>query len=355
MSIMRYKNKSKMISNFFKIIIVLILPLLIGCNQNKSDPSKGFTIVGNMTGINDGTVYLMKAGEYLGYTFEKIDSTKIIDGRFALTGTVNFPEMYYLTIEENQPISFFVENSEIKIEGGLKKVVISGSKIHSELLDINSQIDSLQIDGDKWELINSFIENNRESYLNPYLILTYVFNSATYEELNDFYDVMSPSLIQHRYSKRIENQLSVLKAVEIGQIAPNFIEKDTTGNVVSLKSYRGSYVLIDFWASWCGPCRAENPAMVKLYNELKTKNVKFEIIGVAGDFVVDRWKNAIIKDNLPWINISDLKGFDGKALKMYGIKSLPYTVLLDEKGEIIEKGLTGEDLRVKLKEIFEID
>ena len=344
-----------MISNIFKIIIILILPLLIGCNQKKSESSKGYTIVGNMTGINDGTVYLMKAGEYLGYTFEKIDSTKIIDGRFTLTGTVNFPEMYYLTIEENQPISFFVENSEIKIEGELKKVTILGSKTHSELLDVQNQIDSLKIDRDKWELINSFLKNNRESYLNPYLILNYVFNMATYEELNDFYNVMSPSLIQHSYSKRIENQLKVLKAVEIGQIAPDFVEKDTTGNDVSLKSFRGSYVLIDFWASWCGPCRAENPAMVKLYNELKAKNVKFEIIGVASDFVVDRWKNAIIKDNLPWINISDLKGFDGKALKMYGIKSIPYTVLLDEKGEIIEKGLTGEDLRVKLKEIFEND
>ena len=344
-----------MISNSFKIIFILILPLFIGCNQNKSETSKVFTIVGNMTGINDGNVYLMKAGGYLGYTFEKIDSTKIIDGRFTLTGTVNFPEMYYLTIGENQPISFFVENSEIKIEGELKKVTVSGSKTHSELLDIHNQIDSLHVDRDKWELINSFLKNNRESYLNPYLILTYVFNMATHEELNDYYNLMSPSLNQHRYSKRIENQLKVLKAVEIGQIAPNFVEKDTTGNDVSLKSYRGSYILIDFWASWCGPCRAENPAMVQLYNELKTKNVKFEIIGVAGDFVVNRWKNAIIKDSLPWINISDLKGFDGKALKMYGIKSIPYTVLLDEKGVIIEKGLTGEDLRVKLREIFEID
>ena len=344
-----------MTSKIFKLIITLILPLLIGCNQNKSEASKGFTIEGNITDINNGTIYLMQAGEYLGYTFEKIDSTKIVDGRFTLTGTNNFPEMYYLTIEENQPISFFVENSVIKIEGELNKVTISGSKNHSEFLDITNQIDSLKNDRDKWILINSFIKNNRESYLNPYLILNYVFNLASYEELNAFYNELSPSLIQHKYSKRIEDQLKILKAVEIGQIAPNFIEKDTSGNDVSLNSYRGSYVLIDFWASWCGPCRAENPAMVKLYNELKTKNVKFEIIGVAGDFVIDRWKNAIVEDELPWINISNLKGFDGNALKMYGIKSIPYTVLLDEKGKIIEKGLTGEDLRVKLKEIFEID
>lgn len=344
-----------MISKSFKIIFILILPLLIGCNQNKSETSNGFTIEGNITGINDGTVYLMKAGAYLGYTFEKIDSAKIVGGTFTFTGNVNFPEMYYLTTIDIQPISFFIENSEIKIEGDLNQINILDSKTHSEFLGVQNQINGMQNDEDKWEFISSFIKKHQESYLNPYLILTHVYSLATYEELNDFYNLMSPKLIHHRYSKRIENQLNVLKAVQLGQIAPNFIEKDTAGNDISLRAYRGKYVLIDFWASWCGPCRKENPAMVELYNEIKTKNLDFEIIGVAGDFVADRWKNAIIKDNLPWINISDLKGFDGKALKIYGIKSIPYTILLDREGKIIEKGLTGEKLRMKITKFFEIE
>ncbi len=344
-----------MIANNFKILIILILPLLIGCNVNKSESTKGYIISGNITDINHGNVYLLKAGEYLGYTFEKVDSTNIIDGRFIFSGSISFPEMYYLQVDGNQPIALFTENSEIKIEGELNEVSISGSKIHTELLGLQNQIDSLQNDKTKWEHINTFISKNNESYLAPFLILNYVYNLATYDELNDFYNLMSPKLITHKYSKRIENQLKALKAVQVGQIAPDFVEKDTAGNDVSLRSLKGSYVLIDFWASWCGPCRAENPAMKELYNELKAKKVNFEIIGVAGDFAAPRWKNAIIKDKLPWINISDLKGFDGTALKMYGIKSIPYTVLLDKEGRIINKGLTGEELRMKIREIYKTD
>ena len=339
-------------TDFFLFLVILAL---IGCNHKKTEHSKGFTITGNIANIPDGTIYLMKAGDYLGYTFEKVDSAKIINGRFNLPGRIGFPEMYYLTTKDNQSISFFNENSEINIEGdieNLKNVTISGSTTHTELMRIQEQIDSLQSYTDKREYINSFMTKNKKSFLNPHLILTYIFNLATYEELKDFYYLMDSSLNQHRYTKRIKNQLDVLKAVQIGQIAPDFIEKDTVGNDVSLSSYRGSYVLIDFWASWCGPCRKENPGMVELYNELKAKNMDFEIIGVAGDFVEDRWKKAIIKDKLPWVNISDIKGFDGKALKTYGIKSIPNTVLLDKEGKIIEKGLTGEELRIKIREII---
>ncbi|MCP4977223.1 MAG: AhpC/TSA family protein [Maribacter sp.] len=338
-------------TGFFLFLVMLT----IGCNQKKTEQSKGFSITGNIANIPDGTIYLMKAGDYLGYTFEKIDSAKIINGRFNLQGSIDFPEMYYLITKDNQSISFFNENSEINIEGDItnsKNVMISGSTTHTELMRIQEQIDSLQSDTDKSEYIKSFMTKNKKSFLNPYLVLTYIFNLATYEELKVSYYLMDSSLKQHRYTKRIKNQLDVLKAIQIGQIAPDFIEKDTVGNDVSLSSFRGSYVLIDFWASWCGPCRKENPDMVELYNELKAKNLDFEIIGVAGDFVEDRWKKAIIKDGLPWVNISDIKGFDGTVLKMYGIKSLPYTVLLDKEGKIIEKGLTGEELRIKIREII---
>ena len=339
-------------TGFFLFLVIL---MLIGCNQKKTEQSKGFIIAGNIANIPDGTIYLMKAGDYLGYTFEKIDSAKIINGRFNLQGSIDFPEMYYLTTKDNQSISFFNENSEINIEGDItnsQNVIISGSTTHTELMKIQEQIDSLQSDTDKSEYIKSFMTKNNKSFLNPYLVLTYIFNLATYEELKISYNLMDSSLKKHRYTKRIKNQLDVLKAVQIGQISPDFIEKDTVGNAVSLSSFRGSYVLIDFWASWCGPCRKENPDMVKFYNELKSKNLDFEIIGVAGDFVEDRWKKAIIMDGLPWVNISDIKGLDGTALKMYGIKSLPYTVLLDKEGKIIEKGLTGEELRIKIREII---
>ena len=142
--------------------------------------------------------------------------------------------------------------------------------------------------------------------------------------------------------------------IKVGEKAPDLSFTDPSGKTITLSSLEGKIVLLDFWASWCGPCRKENPAMIGLYKEMKMQKIPFEIIGVAADFVENRWKKAITKDQLPWINVSDVKGFDGKALKLYGIKSIPYTVLLDMEGIIVEKGLTGEELRTKLREIFKI-
>lgn len=332
--------------------ITLIFPILIGCHQNKSKSIDGFTINGNIKGIDDyTTVYLLKAGEYLRYSFVKVDSTKIIDGKFNFKGMVNLPEMYYFEIKGKPRVPFFIENTEIKIEGSLKKLNISGSKLHSELLDIRNQIDSLE-NNDKLKFISTFMDEHSGSYLNPYLILNYVHNLANYEELNRFYSAMDPELTEHRYSKLIKKQLNRLKNIQIGQIAPEFVEKDTLGNTISLNSFTGTYVLVEFWASWCVPCRKENPALVKLYNEQKAKNVNFEIIGVSGDFVEERWKKAIVKDKLPWVNISDLKGFNGTAYQMYGIRALPRNFLLSKEGKIIEKDLTVEELKVKLNKLF---
>ncbi len=332
--------------------------LLIACNnQEKNDKTSGaagFIVSGHLENLSDGTIYLMKAGDYIGYTFETVDSAKIVNGDFNFSGKVDFPEMYYLATVTNESISFFVENTEIQIEGNLAEldnVKINGSTNQNKLVEIQGHLDSLGNEEDKRQYIKQFIQENSTSEIAPYLLLEYIFNLATYEELESYYSLLSPEISQHRYTKRIENQMNILKSVMTGNLAPDFVLKDTSGNDVSLSSLKGSYVLIDFWASWCGPCRKENPAMIKLYNELKAEGVLFEIIGVAADFVEDRWKRAIVKDKLPWINVSDVKGFDGKALKLFGIKSIPYTVLLDKEGKIVEKGLTGEELRAKLREL----
>ncbi len=149
---------------------------------------------------------------------------------------------------------------------------------------------------------------------------------------------------------RLEEQLNGAKALQNGGIAPDFTAKTPEGVELSLSDLKGQYVLIDFWASWCGPCRRENPKVVKLYEKYHDKG--FEILGVSLDNNKSKWEAAIEKDGLQWPHISDLKGWQSGPAKIYGVRSIPSTVLLDKEGKIIVRNLRAHQLEGKLKEIF---
>ncbi len=342
------------IASKIKVITLFITILIMGCGNTESN-SNDFRISGTISGIPDGSIELAKAGDYLGITYDNVTSTKITNGNFEINGKIDDSEMFYLITKKNQIIPIYLEASDIKIEADItviEKAKITGAILHEQLKLIENKIDLLKTGKEKKLTINTFIAKNQNSTISAYLILNHIYYDADYAELKKVYDLMSVDLSTHRYSQRIKNQLITLEAVQIGKQAPNFVSKDSLGNNIKLASYKGSYVLLDFWASWCGPCRKENPEMVKIYNEIKTAQNDFEIIGVAADFVDTRWKNAIKQDKLPWVNVSDIKGFKGQAYSQYGVTHLPYTILINKEGEIIEKGLTGDALRDKLRTIF---
>ena len=152
------------------------------------------------------------------------------------------------------------------------------------------------------------------------------------------------------YVKDLDGIIKQLENVQIGKVAPEFSLPDTAGVSVSLSGFRCKCVLLDFWASWCPPCRRENPNVVKAFNEYKDKN--FTIVGISLDKDKSKWMKAIADDNLAWTHLSDLKYWDSEIPALYGVRGIPANVLLDPDGVIVAKNITGEDLHKKLKEVI---
>jgi peroxiredoxin len=162
--------------------------------------------------------------------------------------------------------------------------------------------------------------------------------------------ILDKTLDSSVYTVDLKGKVEILKNVQVGKNAPDFTLNDTTGNPVSMSSLKGKYLLIDFWAAWCGPCRRENPNNVKLYKEFNKKG--FEILGVSLDTDRNDWVEAIKSDKLAWTQVSDLKGWKSSAGKLYGVNSIPHTILVDKEGVIIARNLRGKELDAKLRELF---
>jgi len=302
-----------------------------------------------------------------------------------MIGVIEYPDLVQL-VALNTPFrtSFYLENSDISISGKLDSLFnakVSGSKTQDEY---NSLIESVRPLNEKYsDLVQqyqtarqindtakmsqietdadvvakemsqtqkNFIKNNPSSFVTPSLL-----KSLSYEleatEIETLIDAMDTSVSKVPVIQELKTRVATMKSVAIGQKAPDFILNDVNGNPVSLSSKIGSkLLLVDFWAAWCGPCRQENPNVVKVYNEFKNKG--FDVYGVSLDKSKDEWVKAIADDKLTWTHVSDLKFWDSDAAKLYAVYSIPSNFLLDETGTIIARNLRGIDLRTKVKELI---
>ncbi len=319
---------------------------------------------------------------------EVLDSAFLTKSEVTFSGSLDQPEMVYLRVgDTRQIINVFCENSNIAVNvnvDSLDKAIVKGSSIHDELMEFiaymepvgerqaelgeqyqeaaaSSNMEKMQDIVDQYEAlrleqierIKKFVESKPSSYISPYIIQMYLFNDLEVEELEKVLAGLDTSIHNALEYAALSKHLATLKSLAIGEPAIDFALNDTTGNPIAISSFKGKFLLIDFWASWCAPCRKENPNVVSLYNDYSDKG--FEIIGVSFDEDRGRWIQAIHDDGLTWPHVSDLKGFNSAAAQLYAIHAIPATFLLDREGNIVAKGLRGDALREKLEELYDAE
>lgn len=358
---------------YFLIVTLISLATIL-------QAQKGYIVEGNITGLTDGTLQIKKV-----YDGTVLNETNVTGGKFVFKQEGKFlgDKVMLVGTGLKTKVDFYIEPGKIKLEGdAAKSVIASGTpsndaqtKYLKDVAPVEARIKEirLQMKNEKDKAISEKLSKElsyqydslyypmRKVFARKYnnTILAPEFLSAgtgglTYADMKAVVASLDPKTPENWYTNRLKRRTEVLGKTDFGKVLPDFTLPDTSGSAFTFSSLRGKIVLVDFWASWCVPCREENQNVLKLYKQYNKDG--FTVISVSIDDKREKWVDAIIKDKLPWNHVSSLTGWDCPIANnlgvTYGMSGVPYTLLVDRDGKVIGHNVRGEKLEEKLGELF---
>ncbi len=352
-------------------LIIIIFFTIVSCKNGHSNDE--YLVNGKVKNIPDSTLVRL----YLDME-TVIDSTIVINEAFQFKGNIERPKRVLLRLAKTSDSRmFWLENNKIEIigeKGNMRNSIVKGSNTQKEadlLLKLKDSIyqameklgemvtehnqDSLFAIHEK--MIDAEVAINKKfitDHPNSYESLTVLHQSTMKRigatETKKLFSKLNKELQLTEEGKSILNFITLNKNPKVGEKYVDFVQTNDNGNLIKVSDVLGKYTLIEFWASWCGPCRGFNPELRKVYDLYKENG--FEIVGVSLDSNKKKWLKAIEADSLTWVNLSDTKGWDNEAATIYGITAIPDNFLIDENGIIVARYIRGKHLKEKLKELF---